>query len=187
MKSLIELKTSRNNYRMRNNKFKWLGLLVILTLAAAFAQKTFTSREGGFSITPPKGWKWTDGSQYGVEAVFYGPIENNFAVNINYVVENLPSPMSLNDYTTAALRQVQGALDDYKQVSKRTVTVGKVKATEHVYRFKIKEAGLSLQGKQLIFVRGKKAQVFTFTALRSNYAKHVSTFDRSMNTLRWNR
>lgn len=172
---------------MMNSKIKWLGLLMILTLAAAFAQKTFTSREGGYSITPPKGWKSENGSQYGVEAVFYGPIEKNFAVNINYVVEKLPSAMSLNDYTTAALRQVQGVLDDYQQVSRRTVTVGKAKATEHVYRFKIKEAGLSLQGKQLIFVQGRKAQVFTFTALVSNFSKYVPTFDQSMKTLRWNR
>jgi len=172
---------------MMNSKIKWLGFFMILTLAAAFAQKTFTSREGGFTIVPPKGWKSENGSQYGVQAVFYGPTERNFAVNINYVTENLPSAMSLNEYTTAALRAVGGALDGYKQVSRRTVTVGNAKATEHIYRFNIKEAGMSLQGKQLIFVRGRKAQVFTFTALTSNYAKHVSTFDRSMKTLRWTR
>jgi hypothetical protein len=168
-----------------NSKIKWFGLLMVLMLAAAFAQKTFTSHEGGFTITPPKGWKSENGSQYGVLAVFYGPIEKNFAVNINYVVENLPTSMSLGDYTTAALRAVAGSMDNYKVISKRTVSVAGTKATEHIYEFNLNEAGMKLKGKQLIFVRGRKAQVFTFTALTSNYSKHVSTFDQSMKTLRW--
>lgn len=82
---------------------------------------------GASLYTDPAGWSisvdpaWTFQQQAGFTGWFTGTGSDGFNDNVNVVTEDLPSPMTLDDYVVAALDVIKGQAADANVIDQRQV------------------------------------------------------------------
>ncbi|MCW5934038.1 MAG: DcrB-related protein [Fimbriimonadia bacterium] len=166
-------------------RYRWskMGVIAaVMALSVAAMAGEHTDKKAGFAFTPPKQWKRLNVQEYENLVFFMAPNPKTGA-NINYIVEPLAKKMNLNTYSQSAMKGLEQMFEDYKRISYREVTIGSMKAGEHVYT--ATSNGMKMKGKQIWFLRGNRSYIFTFTSLANSYNQYVGDFDRSLRSVRW--
>jgi hypothetical protein len=132
----------------------------------------------GFGLNPPQGWTVNETDQYGAVR-FYGPITNNFTVNIG-----VTKPLGLNETETLSsgidqiLLQLPMVLTNFTLLSRNIVTVNGLNGEEIIYTFM--QGALSYKGKQVYIQKNKTVYCLTYTALVDSYDTYNSVVEQSI-------
>jgi hypothetical protein len=141
---------------------------------------SYKNTQYGFGLNSPAGWTTDENDQYGVVR-FYGPTENNFAVNLG-VTE--PSTMNESETLSSGIEQVLAylptILTNFSLISNNAITVNGMNAQEITYTFA--QGIYSLQGKQVYIEKSKIVYCLTYTALLDTYNTYLSVIDQSINS-----
>jgi hypothetical protein len=161
----------------------YVALFAFLFLTSVSkAQETIaplTEAEGGFSYSPPKGWKISEvpGLKYKLSV---GTPANGFAPNINVVDEAFSG--TLDEYVEANLKTMEGVFKGFKKLGKTSFdTKSGLKGVRVV--IEDNQQDKILRQTFYFFERkdGKKA-VVTCSVLVEDGAKYTTVFDISMST-----
>jgi hypothetical protein len=133
----------------------------------------------GFSINPPKGWAFYDGSEYAAQ--FLGPFDDNMngTVNIAIWVEH-NSTISLQSFSEEILVGHNG-LKDFHQILKTDGVKAGYACKELVYTFKT-ENNFIIEVKDTYFVENGNAFLIYYIATPSTYGKYFDIVEQSLQT-----
>jgi len=166
------------------------GIILILGAFLAFRStepmRLHEDRKSGFSLLVPKTWeKKID--FHGAALSAYSPVENEldwFLENINVVVQDISSnPLSLDEYSELAIRQVE-------VVFKENVQVLKAKSARFAGRpgYMFNYIGKGPQGDVKIIhfwtLDGLTAYQFTYTAIVPDFDKYWPTAKKMMKSFK---
>ncbi len=102
--------------------------------------------------------------------------------NINLVVEDLPTEMTLAAYTELGIRMEQDYFDTYELLQSDDILLaGTYRAHRVLFTGSLNGGEMTFQ--QVWMVRGKKAYVWTFADSTEAFDDHVVTFEKMMDTI----
>jgi hypothetical protein len=107
--------------------------------------------------------------------------QNNFATNLNIIVEPLPFAASLDFYTQATESQLKTLSAVQQPVVSRRVNTVAGPAQELQYHLKLVATGnqpVTTYTNQFLFVRGKSAYVVTLTTLENKEKDYTDIFEK---------
>jgi hypothetical protein len=157
-------------------------VFLIIVVIVFSPPKTYKNNEYGFSINPPKGWKIQENikmDNFTIPVAFIGPVEKNFAVNINIYIEKI-NETTLQEYVNLNKKILTLVVSSYNLISERNTTINNHEAYELLYTAKIKNTDLAY--KQIFLIKNNSGYVITFTALKDNFDKYIVVFDKSIET-----
>ena len=149
---------------------------------------TFDSDETGVKIQYPSSWQRLDLMQrtepLTLIAMFLSHEEHPIGVrqNINLVVEDLPSALTLAEYTDLGIAMEREFFEHYALLrSDDVLLAGAYRA--HKVLFTASPGGGAMTFEQIWLLRDKQAHVWTFADSADMFDEHVKTFERMMDTL----
>lgn len=157
-----------------------LSITFNLSVFASVSSSAYVDSNNQFSINPPSGWTVDSSGAYGTAVILYGPVDSNFRINMNILVQ--ATTMSLSAYVSSAKSQLAASLTNYALVSEGSTTIGGVAAYQLVNTFT--QGSYNIKDSQYILVQNQKAYIITSTALQSNYATYQPSFDESAQTFK---
>ena len=161
-----------------------LGVLWVFSLGFRFLD--YHDKEDGFFMKYPDQWTF-DNSAEGASVIFFAPLENeldNFKENVNVVVQDISkNPMTLNQYTGLAIRQMEAVFGNNLVTLESEPTRF---AGQKGYRFVFLGKGSDLELKYLISwtIKDMKAYQVTYTAIAAHYDKHLSKVKKMFRSFR---
>lgn len=159
-----------------------------LTIREVPLDKTFESPENGVKIQYPSSWQRFDLMEKNppltLIVMLLAKTRNGDGIrqNINLVTEDLPSPMSLADYTELGLAVERDFFEDYTLLKSEDTLIAGTYRAHRVY-FTTKLPGGNMTFQQVWMLRGNKAHVWTFADASSVFDEHLGTFQRMLDTL----
>ena len=132
----------------------------------------YKNTEYGFALNPPEGWTVEENTGFlGTVAMFLGPTEDNF--NINMVITANISDSG--DKLDTAVEEFQIFLSDSDitiDISRETI-VNEMNAYEFVY------SANTLKQKMILVEKGNLVLGLVYSALENSYDNYVTVFDES--------
>ncbi|MCX6089816.1 MAG: trypsin-like peptidase domain-containing protein [Candidatus Atribacteria bacterium] len=151
----------------------------IITTATTSDFKTFTDTQKGFTLKYPNSWTSTIQTLMNQEVVaFLAPTDNPqdvFRENLNILIENLPSEMSLQNYFSLTMDQLK-TFPDVQFRENYDATISGQPGKVLVYSRTLD--GKELTYSQVYIIRGIKAYVLTFTAESTQYSHYQPEFQQ---------
>jgi hypothetical protein len=166
--------------------FSLVLLTISLNLTLADTKK-YVNEKYGFSIIPPEGWEFQDGSPYNLAAIFVGPADLGFRVNFNINIINIPEDEEavINDELISSIKEelsyVSEELGEIEFQNEGKRDVAGFEGYELVYLIKI-VGDVAIKQKQVYFIKDHKFYVFTFSALKDTFDKYLPLFEDSLKT-----
>jgi len=155
-----------------------MALLLLLLSVSMSSVYAYTNTRYGFSIEPPSGWAVDDKVSFAA-VVFYGPIEEDFRVNVNVQVES--TSVSLAQYISSSKTNLE-TLESYQLLSEAPRTINGVDAYELVLKFSY--SGTIVQEKIVALLKDGKAFVVVYAALPTTYQTYLNAFESSVQTFK---
>lgn len=145
----------------------------------------FHSADYGVRVSYPRGWELQSQAQstppLTLVAAFLSPRTTTVRQNVNLVIEDLASPMTLEEYTRQGIDIEKNMLSGFSLISNDNISFfGKERASR--IRFSATSGTDSLLFEQIWFIRGKRAYVWTFADKQSTFPQNISTFERMMDS-----
>jgi hypothetical protein len=138
--------------------------------------KTYVNSERGFSIAYPEGWTPVQGAGRAIVG-FASPKEgtaDQFQENVTVSSEDLPSSsISIDQYTAAALGQVQKVITGFHLESSEDATVAGKPGHRIVYTGT--QERFQLRWQQAFTIVGDSVWILTFVAEEDSYDRYVAT------------
>ena len=150
--------------------------------------RTFVSDETGVKIQYPSSWQRLDLMQetppLTLVTMFLSNEEHPTGVrqNINLVVEDLPSALSLPEYTDLGIAMEKEFFDHYAVLKSEDVLLAGAYHAHRVF-FTASLNGGDMTFEQIWLLKDKKALVWTFADSADVFGQHVTTFERMMDTM----
>jgi len=171
--------------------FVTLGLpsSLLVRMPAAHAQAVVQVPEAKISLVAPTGYRKMERKDLPPQAqqavlVYYGPVTDKFATNINLTIHPVPPGIKADAEAAGHLGDSIKETDPtYKQIATSTLAVNGEKGAYLVCSFTLQKR--ALQAKQVIFVHNGRAYDFCFMASPSAYAKQVGAFDKMVASVKW--
>lgn len=161
-----------------------LALFFGLGASIVIAQQTnYYNDKYSFSMQPPSGWAVDESGLMGTAVIFYGPREQDFTVNVNIMVEDVPAGTTLGDYISVSKRNLPLLLTNHRVVSERSRVIGGIYAYELVITHTM--GIFDLKAKCVALLKDSKAYTITFTALPGNYDVYLPAFEASVETFKF--
>lgn len=135
---------------------------------------TYTNEDNNYSIDYPKGWDLTEGSI----VIFLGPIKDGVNVNVNVVVEKIPSSIDLEDYAAAGEQQLETTFTNYQKETEYNSVINNEHCVIRVYTWTYQDQ--DLKQKQAYFVKNKKAYIITCTSSPNTFDEENENYFESM-------
>jgi hypothetical protein len=142
----------------------------------------YSNTEFGFGLNPPAGWTKDTSGTLGLIVIFYAPIDDDFAENINAVSDILPSGTSLSSYVDTTIDYLNDYLTDYNLISSNPRTVNGMNAYEYEYNYT--QVIYNIKAKQVIVEKNSKIIALTYTAEIDDYDTYSSEFEQCVNSLK---
>ena len=150
--------------------------------------RTFSGPEFGVKIQYPSSWERHDLLQrtepLTLVTMFLSREQRPLGIrqNINLVVEDLPTEMTLASYTELGIRMEQDYFDSYELLQSEDILLaGTYRAHRVVFTGSLNGGEMTFQ--QVWMVRGKQAYVWTFADSTEAFDDHVVTFEKMMDTM----
>ncbi|HZO91296.1 MAG TPA: DcrB-related protein [Chthonomonadaceae bacterium] len=156
-------------------------LLWAATALAAPGANRYVNTEDHYSFAPPAGWKQNTRALPKPFVLFVGPIEQQFAVNLNIYSEPIGN-MSLDQYV---------ALSKQKAAQSKIVTISAVRPAKldgvPAYRLSgtLQMGARKVANRQVVCVRNKRGYVLTLSASPATIKKYDPVFDKIIASFTW--
>lgn len=160
----------------------------ILTFGEARLDSLYENDEFRLRIRYPSSWERTDLNEreetLTLPVMFLGPEEPGKALkqNINLVIETLPSPMTLSQYTELGLRNERAFFQEFALLSSETVPVGGSHRGQRVVFTASADPSAPMKFAQVWFVLGNLAYVWTFADDARTFDRNIATFERMLDS-----
>ena len=157
------------------------GATMLFSTANSTQAATYKSANG-YQFTPPAGWTQQKGFA-GTEVMYLHPS----GTNINVVSQAVPAGISLSQIRAASLAQLRRTMTGYKLVSQGNTRLGGGPAGFIDSTYVMGTPAQQMRAYQVYAVRSGKLFVITCTARNALYSQYKSTFQKTLNSLRWTR
>ena len=183
----------------------WKPALVGLGVAGAIAASTFAiqnfsktqfenllsyqSSAHNFKIKYPEKWEKQELQNPVINdvVVFIAPKKNTadaYQEQITISIEDLPKPMSLDEYNQSSLKQIKTNFTDVKILEETPKTIANHRGYTVV--FDDKDGQTNTKKMQTWTLMNNKAYVITYTAEKSEYSQYLKTAENMMNSFEIN-
>ena len=146
----------------------------------------FTSYENtdhGFKLDYPEVWSSQNRDDFFATGVtFFSPLEaesDNFKERVSVLVENLPSDVSLDQYTEDSIAEIK-KLSDPNAGEAETVNFGAETGRQIVYVGEVN--GNMVQRMQTWTITNNRAYILTYTAQPENYDDYLPTIEKMIDS-----
>jgi len=159
--------------------FLTVAFLFLSPLIFAETGPRVFEQSGNFSYRPPLGWNVTEypGLKY---KIVFGPSENNFAVNINFVDEIYNG--NLRSYIDLSIANLKEIVEEYKLLSRDTFVTNLGISGERVIINDVQQRFFMRQIFYFIPAPDNRYFVITCSSLDNVASKYIPIFDESMKT-----
>lgn len=144
--------------------------------ASASLSKRYTSSQHGFSMSYPEDWAVAENVP-DTAVVISGPAVNDFSPSVVVTVA-ASVPQSLEEVNRSTQQWYKELSADYQMLSSDELLVNGLKAYRTTGTYSL------VKYTQATVVRGNKAYVLTFVALKGDYDRHAATFNAMLNSFR---
>ena len=174
------------------NSIAGIGVVCILIMLWIFSKEHRFNRYSDdhyhFSIKYPTSWSFEKNKNKAV-VIFYSPEESEldfFMENVNVVVQDISrNPMSIEKYSSTAIKQMEAVFSDNMIIleSEPMYFAGR-EGYKFVFRGKTPET--ELQYMSVWAINGLTAYQVTYTALASQYERHLPKVKKMIRSFRIN-
>jgi hypothetical protein len=145
---------------------------------------TYTDSVNKFTIKYPDKWQ----QRTAVNTIgFLSPREDDqdlFQENVNLMLQDLSQkPMTVDQYTELTKKQVIDNLGASAIISLKNITLSGQQAKEFVYNMDYQ--GRNLKVKQVWFIKGNTAYLFTYTAHKDKYEEYLDLGTQTINSFKF--
>lgn len=161
----------------------------MLTINELSLDRTFEDRDSGVKIQYPSMWEMQQVNEYNppltLVVIFLSDIESkpNLRQNINLVIEDLPTVLSLPEYTDIGIEMEREFFDDYTLLQSEPMKIAGIYPAQRVRFAASLNGGDTMMFEQVWMLKGKQAHVWTFADSSDMFYKHVGNFHRMLNTV----
>ncbi len=150
---------------------------------------TYQSSTHQFKIKYPEKWEKQESQNTLISdvVVFLAPKKNSgdsFQEQITVSIENLPKPMSLDEYNQSSINSIKTNFNDVKIIEENSKTFANNRG--HTVIFDAQDGQKATQIMQTWTLMNNKAYVLTYTAEKSEYSEYIKTAEAMMNSLEIN-
>ena len=135
----------------------------------------------GFKVDYPEVWSKQNRDDFFATGVtFFSPLEgeaDDFKEEISILIENLPSGVSLKEYTEDSIAEVK-KLSDPNVGEAEAANLGKNEARQIIYKGEVN--GSTVQRMQTWSVENNRAYILTYTAKPDSYNTYLPTVEKIM-------
>lgn len=174
-----------------SNWFLIISVAVVLIILGLIAlamfggpMRTYESKDYGVSISYPSNWELRENFE-GTIAIFASPKETSmdlFQENVNIVAQDLSAnPMTLEQYTETAIKQLEGVFNNVKIVEKENAKLADLPAYKIVYEA---TGDYNLKIMHVWAVLDNKVYTFTYSAELSKYDSHLIQVTAMLNSFK---
>ena len=157
------------------------GAAMLFSTANSTQAATYKSANG-YQFTPPAGWTQRKG--FMDSEVLY---IHSSGANINVVSQAVPAGISLSQIRAASLAQLRKTMTGYKLVTQGNTRLGGGAAGFIDSTYLMGTPAQQMRAYQVYAVRSGKLFVFTCTSRNAIYPQYKSTFQKTLNSVRWTR
>jgi len=182
--------SQRKKHKIITGIVAGIGIILILSVAWVTSReyrfKRYKNNRNNFSIKYPASWALEENIN-GAAVIFYSPQENDldyFKENVNVVVQDISrNPLNLKEYSELAIEQMEVVFEENliildsapafiaDQAGYKFVFIGKGPETDYKYM-------------SVWTIDGLTAYQVTYTALASQYERHLSNAKRMIRSFR---
>ena len=151
----------------------------VITVPVAVTERiiTFSTYENidyGIKIEYPKNWTVDEVTEPPVVVQFLSPREgigDTFQENVTIAYEELPQPMTLQEYTESSINLLRGLFTEFNLIEQSDTTLAGNPAQEILYTGKME--GTDLKCMQVITLKDDKVYILTYTAFPTTYPRYL--------------
>ena len=162
--------------------------LRMIAISEVSLDRTFDDEHSGVKVQYPSSWERHDLFQttppLTLVTMFLSPDERPAGIrqNVNLVIEELPTDMSLSEYTEQGIRAEREYFDRYTLLESEDILLAGTYRAHRVLFAATSDIG-EMAFEQIWMLRGKQAFVWTFADSAEGFDDHRATFERMMDTL----
>ena len=150
---------------------------------------TYQSSTHLFTIKYPEKWEKQESQNRLISdvVVFLAPKKNSadsFQEQITVSIEDLPKPMSLDEYNQSSINSIKTNFNDVKILEENSKTFANNRG--HTVIFDAQDGQKATKIMQTWTLMNNKAYVLTYTAEKSEYSEYINTAETMMNSLEIN-
>lgn len=150
---------------------------------------TYQSSAHQFKIKYPEKWEKQESQNTLINdvVVFLAPKNNSadsFQEQITVSIEDLPKPMSLDEYNQSSINLIKTNFNDVKILEENSKTFANNRG--HTVIFDAQDGPKATKIMQTWTLMNNKAYVLTYTAEKSEYSEYIKTAEEMMNSLEIN-
>jgi len=145
----------------------------------------YTNKEKGFSIKFPADWERKEGMM-GTAVLALSPQEgtaDQFRVNVNVTIEDLPKTLSLDEYVAAALGALRKVLTDLEEHENSAMNVAGTPAKRLIFSHRM--GAIKVKAMQCVLVKGTRGYVITCSAAPDQFDNYRPKFDEIVQSFRF--
>ncbi len=132
-----------------------------------------------YTLEYPSDWtkqEFTEGIM-----IFYAPSkEDIFNENLNAMIQNLPQPMTLPEYTELSINQIGQLIENSEIIESTSTTLNGNEAYKIVYSGKM--GSIYLKWMQVWTIKNNKAYILSYTAEIDKYSEYLDTIQTIINS-----
>lgn len=161
----------------------------LLTINEVPLDRTYENSDYHVKIQYPSSWERQDPMQSTPPLMLVvmflsgNPRVAGVRQNINLVIEDLPTDMTLAEYTKLGIEMEQGFFSKFVLRQSADVILGGAYRAHRVVFSASLNGGDNMTFEQIWLLKGRTAHVWTFADSADVFEDHVGTFERMMNTL----
>jgi hypothetical protein len=148
--------------------------------------KKYESSSQGFEMKYPSEWEIEEDPSVSVAVMLFSGLEgedDTFVENANVVVQDLAGTgITLDDYTSLNLEQLDTVITGYEEVSQGPATLSGNDAHRLVYTGI--QGKLNLKFMQVWTIKDEKAYIFTYVASEDKYDKYLSDVEKMVESFK---
>lgn len=146
---------------------------------------SYSNRTNGITMLHPADWEAVENDVSGdsiikVTVMFMSPDRSS----LNIVTEQLPAPLSLDFYTTLAIKQLKSAFADISIIDTSSISIGGLPAQTITYE--AKAFGVNVKNTATCIIYKDKAYVATYGGPPEKYDTYSDVAQTMISTLRIN-
>ena len=150
---------------------------------------TYQSSTHQFKIKYPEKWEKQESQNTLISdvVVFLAPKKNStdsFQEQITVSIEDLPKPMSLDEYNQSSINSIKNNFNDVKILEENAKSFANNRG--HTVIFDAQDGQKATKIMQTWTLMNNKAYVLTYTAEKSEYSEYINTAEAMMNSLEIN-
>ena len=146
----------------------------------------YSNREKGFSIKFPADWAVTTSEVASAAVVALRPVaagDATFRENVNIVVKDCGSPITVDEYNDATWKYAAARLPGFRQIESGKATIGDADARFLGYSW-TPVAGKAGKNLAYVLTKGLRAYVITCTATPETFDKYRPAFEEIANSFK---